>query len=129
MLRIRDVYPGSDFFPSGIPDPHQRISVFCGSFLPFKQIQPTKIDSDPSEFRIRNNDFNHGTDPYPSIIAQKEQDKLFVNGMDPDPYNKQTYLKLEKKTCFQLFDHVQKTAGYRSINKWYGSMEAPSPNP
>ncbi len=97
MLRIRNVYPGSDFFPSRIPDPHQRISVFCGTFLPFKQIQQTKIDSDPSEFRIRNNDFYHGTDPDPSIIAQKEQDKLFVNGMDPDPYNKQKYLKLEEK--------------------------------
>jgi hypothetical protein len=35
VLRIRDVYPGSDFFPSripdlnfSIPDPHQRIYVF-----------------------------------------------------------------------------------------------------
>jgi hypothetical protein len=25
VLRIRDIYPGSDFFPSRIPDPHQRI--------------------------------------------------------------------------------------------------------
>jgi hypothetical protein len=25
VLRNRDVYPGSDFFPSRIPDPHQRI--------------------------------------------------------------------------------------------------------
>jgi hypothetical protein len=25
VWRIRDVYPGSDFFPSWIPDPHQRI--------------------------------------------------------------------------------------------------------
>jgi hypothetical protein len=25
VLRIRDVYPGSDFFPSRILDPHQRI--------------------------------------------------------------------------------------------------------
>ncbi len=28
VLRKRDVYPGSDFFPSRIRDPHQRIYVF-----------------------------------------------------------------------------------------------------
>ncbi len=25
VLQLRDVYPGSEFFPSRIPDPHQRI--------------------------------------------------------------------------------------------------------
>ena len=105
MLRIRDVYPGSDFFhPGSAP---KNLSILWVIFA-LLQIQPTKIDSEPSEFRIRNNDFNHGTDPYPSIIAQKEQDKLLVNGMDPDPYNKQKNLKLEEKPRFQLFDHVRK---------------------
>jgi hypothetical protein len=28
MLRTRDVYPGSQFFPTRIPDTHQRIKVF-----------------------------------------------------------------------------------------------------
>jgi hypothetical protein len=28
VLRIRDIYLGSEFFPSWIPDPHQKIEVF-----------------------------------------------------------------------------------------------------
>jgi len=28
VLRIRDVYPRSDFFPFWIPDPHQKIKAF-----------------------------------------------------------------------------------------------------
>jgi hypothetical protein len=28
VLRIRDVYPGSEVFPSRVPDPHQRIYIF-----------------------------------------------------------------------------------------------------
>jgi hypothetical protein len=103
VLRIRDVYPGSDFFHPGSRIRTKEFKYFVGRFCP-----SPNPDSDPSEFRIRNNDFNHGTDPDPSIIAQKIQDKLLVNDMDPDPYNKQKNLKLEEKPRFQLFDHVRK---------------------
>jgi hypothetical protein len=41
VLRIRDVYPGSEFFHPGsqvkkIPDPHKRIEVFLTQKVVFK---------------------------------------------------------------------------------------------
>ncbi len=40
VLRIRDVYPGSEFFPSRIPDPHQRIFLPKNWFLSSRKYGP-----------------------------------------------------------------------------------------